>query len=840
MFFRKIASLFGRSHAADMKKFRELFERFQQILTNNNLVLELISELEDKLGGEYIFDINYLKDVTDRLSKAVYIVTASLNVITENRNKQLFTRQTAIQEELDRILKGRSALTGGNQVIGYSDPNSDMMELVGGKNANLSEIRNRLGLATPDGFIITTTAFNRFMHDNRLWQEIRGLYEAHIESNRDIAAYDRAVDELVLKARVSSKTAWAVDEQLELLQRKYSDRFSLAVRSSALGEDLSGHSYAGQFDSFLNCTRDHVIASYKKVIASRFKHRVVEYAGDMVFKEDELPMAVGVQVMIDADVAGVAYSVDPSGEYPEYMNVSASYGSGADIVGGTADADLLRIHRLDSSQYEILRIGRKTGDRDRSGSGEQRSICLDDARIIELSEEVLMLERYFKRPVDVEWCFAPEGKLYILQCRPLKTSAKTLKRPFNRSKDLANKPVIMKELGQVAQRGITAGRVKLVNEDDDPEEFPPGAIAVTKFTTPRLTAIIRRAAAIITDIGSPSGHMATVAREFGVPTIVNTGEATKTMKDGLEVTVDAEENVIYKGIVKELLAYKAEAEDIYQDLPEYRMLRQILRRVSPLYMINPNSPDFTPENCRTYHDIVRFSHEKAVKCLINLNISSSEFRGVETRELILTIPLGLHIIDLGGGLVSKEEKAELNSVEDIRSLPLHAILSGLVAPGVWSTQPMNLGFGDLISSLTRFSTTDRGAAYRGQNLAVVSDHYANISLRLGYHFNVIDTYVSDNVDDNYVYFRFVGGVTETERRHLRALLIKKILEKLNFRVTLRGDLVVGRLKKLSRDNVVEILEEIGRLIGFTRQLDTQMQSEQSIAESLEIFMKGRK
>ena len=121
--------------------------------------------------------------------------------------------------------------------------------------------------------------------------------------------------------------------------------------------------------------------------------------------------------------------------------------------------------------------------------------------------------------------------------------------------------------------------------------------------------------------------------------------------------------------------------------------------------------------------------------------------------------------------------------------------------------------------------TDRGAEYRGQNLAVITGNYANISLRLGYHFNVIDTYVSESVDDNYIYFRFVGGVTENERRHLRAVLLKEILEKLDFNVTVSADLVVARLKKVAEKEMKAILEQTGRLIGFTRQLDTQMVSE---------------
>jgi pyruvate,water dikinase len=470
----------------------------------------------------------------------------------------------------------------------------------------------------------------------------------------------------------------------------------------------------------------------------------------------------------------------------------------------------------------------------------QREIpCLTDEQVVRLAETVLILDRYFKRPVDLEWCYDERGDLYILQCRPLQLKLQH-KPPQNRVQALANIPVLMRRQGQIAQRGIAAGRVRVVDEDDNASDFPVGAIAVTRYTTPRLAAIIRRAAAIITDVGSSTGHMATVAREFGVPMIANTGNATSVLAEGSEITVDAEENVIYEGVVKELLAYEAEAEDVYRDLREYHILRQLLRRISPLHLVDPNNSAFTARNCRTYHDIVRFSHEKAVKILINLNMSSRRFRGIESRELKLQIPLGLHVIDLGGGLAPDVGARAINSIDLVRSAPMRAILKGLTAPGTWSTQPMQLGIGDIMTSLTRYSMTDRGAAYQGQNLAVISDKYANISLRLGYHFNVIDTYLSENVDDNYIYFRFVGGVTENERRHLRAILIKAILEKFNFRVTVTGDLVVARLKKLEFGEARRVLEEIGRLIGFTRQLDTQMRSEQSIAECFRAFFEGSK
>jgi len=844
--FGKIFGFFRRPRTANLSEFRELFGRFQQILRNNNRVLEIISELEDKLGGEYIFDIHYLRDAVDQISDAVYIVCSSLNVIADNRYRELFSRQTAIHEELNSILEGQPVLKSGSLVVDFDNVDSDMAELAGGKNANLGEIKNHLKLLTPDGFIITAAAYSSFMAHNELWPQIEALRAKYLGEHPDADSYDRAIDDLFDKSRVPQDVTRAMNSHLEKLQKQYPKYLRLALRSSAYGEDAEGRSFAGQFNSLLNRSANDLLASYPKVIAGRFKHRVIEYAGDSIFDINALPMAVGVQVMIEAQAAGVAYSADPSGEFPESLTVSAVYGLGTGVVGGTSEVDQFKISRLDPTLIESHRIGHKdkrvvvakdSGTASETVPDDLRdAACLTDSQITALAERVLMLERYFKRPVDVEWCFAEDGQLYILQCRPLKLPPRPV-RSLNPMTDLAGTLVMMKKQGQVAQRGITAGRVRQVHEDDDPGKFPIGGIAVTRYTTPRLTSIIRKASAIITDIGSPTGHMATVAREFGVPMIVNTGDATRILTNGMEITVDAEENVIYRGIVKELLEYKLEAEDVYRDLREYHMLRQILRRVSPLNMIDPTKSEFAAKNCRTYHDIVRFSHEMAVRLLINLNISSRRFRGVETRELQLPIPLGLHMIDLGGGLAASGRSKSITSVDDIVSTPMHAIITGLVAPGVWSTRPLQLGFGDLVSSLTRYSMADRGAVYRGQNLAVISDHYANISLRLGYHFNVIDTYVSENVDDNYVYFRFVGGVTETERRQLRAMLIRDILEKLNFVVTLRGDLVVARLKKLAQEDALEILQEIGRLIGFTRQLDTQMRSEQSIAESLEIFFK---
>jgi pyruvate,water dikinase len=844
--FSKIANLFRRRPTGNLNEFRELFERFQQILNGNNRVLTLMSELDDKFSGEYIFDINYLEHVVKELSQSVHLVISNLNIIAGNRYRELFSRQSAIEEQLDDILEGHPFASQKVMVVDYRDFDVEVVELTGSKNAKLGEIRNRLQMRTPEGFAITTAAYRSFMEYNDFWTKIRILYDKHFQEGRlDGKAYDSALDDLFRHARLPAELTSSINKQLALLRERLSGAKGLAVRSSAYGEDRLGQSFAGQFASFLNCRDQDVLQIYPRIIASRMKYGVLAYGGQGVLEREELPMALGVQQMIAARSAGVVYSVEPSGELPNCLAISATFGLGSDIVGGTVDSDYYRVSRLDPTHVVSRRIGRKSTQVVPARPLGVTTIlvaeelceqpCLTDSQLVEVAEAALMLDRYFNRPVDIEWCFDKEGSLYILQCRPLKLNKQAYARPSDRAAALAVAPVLMRGRGEVAQRGIAAGRVRHVQEEDDPGSFPMGAIAVTRYTSPRLAAIIRKAAAIVSDIGSPTGHMATVARELGVPMIVNTANATALLADGAEVTVDAEEGVVYGGIIKELLTYGAEAEDVYRDLKEYRILRQLVRRISPLHLIDPNSADFSARNCQTYHDIARFSHEMAVKILIDLNVSSRRFRGVETKELKLDIPLGLRVIDMGGGLDSEPGARQVDSIDKIRCRPLQALLTGMVAPGAWSTQPIRLGFGDLVSSLTRYSMTDRGAEYQGQNLAVVTGNYANISLRLGYHFNVIDTYISESTDDNYIYFRFVGGVTETERRHLRAVLLREILTRLNFNVRVNADLVVARLKKQGEKELLVVLTKIGRLIGFTRQLDTQMVSEESIAEGVRTF-----
>jgi pyruvate,water dikinase len=172
--------------------------------------------------------------------------------------------------------------------------------------------------------------------------------------------------------------------------------------------------------------------------------------------------------------------------------------------------------------------------------------------------------------------------------------------------------------------------------------------------------------------------------------------------------------------------------------------------------------------------------------------------------------------------------------EALRSAPMLALWSGLCTPGVWNTQPVGVNWRTFMASATSV-TVNRST---GRNLAVVSDSYVNLSLNLGYHYNMVDAFLCDDRDANHVYFRFVGGASDSKHRTRRAMVIREILEQLDFSARQSADLVVARLRKRPRAETESRLAAIGRLIGFTRQLDALMHSEAAALRFVDAFLRG--
>jgi len=824
--------------------FVSLFHTFQRILELNNRILEVMADMGDKLGGDYVFDRQYINSSCRQMTNLVHELIYHFNALAPKKYSALDGIFRSINIDIEEELAGRLVIPQSEYVMPYEIISRDFADVVGGKNANIAEIKNRLGLAVPEGFAITTRAFKSFFDYNDFQAKVEGILNAWEDAELTSEAASKEIMDLIKSGSIEPQFQRAVEKALKHLRHITGIRsLFLAVRSSAMGED-SEHSFAGQYLSLLNRPEQDLLQCYKDVLASAYSPFAMEYRRQKGFSVYEVAMAVACQCMVDARISGVLYSLDPLDPTSEVMVISATWGLGVPVVSGKTNADRFTVSRESPYDVKGLDIVRKTerfvakerGDCEFQPVIEemQTRMCLTEEQIRDIAEAGIMIERYYKYPQDIEWAIDQKNQLHILQARPLNIKAQMSQVVCDISSVTEKYPVIFSGRGIIVQNGIATGKVFMVQSDGDLDNFPNGAILVARETSPRFAKVARKANAIITDVGTSTGHMATISREFRIPTIVNTGMATEILKPGQEITLDAEENVVYEGRIKEL-CYYGFMEDAFEETYEYRLLRRVLKKITPLNMVDPYDKDFNPSGCRTYHDITRFVHEKAVEELIDINNDRHPDAEAKRKKLKLEIPLDLIIIDIDGGLKETIDSSTITT-DQIQSVPMRSFLEGLSAPGSWSREPMSVDFGSFMSSLTRtFSSHLVSPRYVGQNLAVISGEYANISLRLGYHFNMIDAYIGNQINDNYAYFRFLGGVTDPIRRSRRAKFIYEALSQNDFNVDLRGDLVIGRIKKLGPQLMERKMALLGQLVGFTRQLDVQMNSDRQIVKFIREF-----
>ncbi len=814
-------------------------EVFRDLLSQNNRVLELIGDAGEKLGGDYLFDSQYLRWLDRELAAAVQTVVQDLRRIAPGRHADLQEAYQRIRSAVGASLSARPVAPDGPLVLDLRRVGTEQAGRVGEKMARLGEVGSRLGAAIPRGFVVTAHAFARIVAD----PDVAALIARAPDADADLTEISAALRQAVGSRKLPS----GVKNEIKHALGGFGRQARFAVRSSATGED-GELSFAGMHTSLMNVPRGEVPEAYLRVVASLFDERPLRYRRH---HHDPLPgaaMAVGCMLMVPAVAGGVAYSLDPSAPQKDEVLVSAAWGLGGTVVEGTGASDAFRVSRQPPHAVLDRRLAVKETMQVPDGRGGVRTVevpaaertaaCVSDPVLTELAALVLTIERHMRYPQDVEWAVDEEGRLWVLQARPLRLSAPPPVRSRDVQRATAGHRVLMRDRGDVACRGIGAGRVVLAEPGMSLESFRPGSVLVARYPSPGLSAFVAMASAVVTDAGAPTGHLATIAREHRVPAIVNAQDATALLRPGMEVTVDAEENAVYAGVVRELIRYGLLQSDVYSDTQEFRTLRSMLAGIAPLNLREPGTPGFAPGACRTYHDIIRFAHETALTELSDLSGLDLGRRDERLRRLDLDIPLDLLLVDVGGGLAPGVGGGVVPPA-GLTCEPLRLLLDGLTEPGVWATAPADMDLAGFLASATRSTAlTMPGAVAVERNLAIISGNYLNLSLRLGYHFNVIDCYLGEGEEDSYLLFRFVGGVTELTRRERRATLLGDILSHFDFAVDRTGDLVVARLNNASRPVVEQRLRMVGRLVGFTRQLDIQLRDEESVRRFTEEFLRG--
>ncbi|HEY8470660.1 MAG TPA: phosphoenolpyruvate synthase [Longimicrobiales bacterium] len=437
--------------------------------------------------------------------------------------------------------------------------------VAGGKGANLGEM-TRAGLPVPPGFVITVDAYRRFYEAGGVGDEVSALLERlDVDDPVQLQRTAESLRSLIRRARVPRDVRAAIlDAYRALSEHAGVDEAFVAVRSSATVEDTAQFSFAGMFESFLNVRGgDELIRRVKDCWASAFGARVLFYRIKQGMRE-EAPIAVIVQKMVNAEKSGVLFTVDPGTNDPTLLVIEAAWGLGEVVVGGQVTPDHYEVNK------ETLEIVRKTpgykefmltrdeetGENVRVELPEERAKApvLSDDEVRALAELGRKDEAHYGLPQDAEWAIE-DGMIYFVQTRPVTTlreRAEPRKRAeapppaaeAARAEESADR-VLVRGLG--ASPGIASGIVRVLASPQDGGKLQHGEILVTTRTAPDWVPIMRRAAAIVTDAGGMTSHAAIVSRELGVPCIVGARDATRTLRDGMMVTVDAREGTVRPG-----------------------------------------------------------------------------------------------------------------------------------------------------------------------------------------------------------------------------------------------------------------------------------------------------
>jgi pyruvate,water dikinase len=832
-----------------MATFRTRYASFKALLQVNSELLQLISDIEEKLRGEDIFGMAYVRS---QASRCVFCAARMIQNLEELSGRKF----PALTDVLDGIQNGIRELMDQQQpqvkdfVLPFDRITREMVDFVGGKIANLGEAANRVHLPIPRGYAITTAAYHRILQVNNLLDGIKKANMALDAADpQSILEVSRQIQDLFLEAVIPEDLVDAVSEAHQRLAeecgRSLSD-LKVSMRSSAIGED-GDLSFAGQYLSVLNVAPDKVISVYRQIIASLYTPRAVTYRLHRGIPAEEVAMSTACLEMVPSVASGVTYSRHPFQIIEDHVIINAVWGLGPYAVDGKVTPDSYTLSKDDPPEILGAKIASKpvrlVGQADGSLVEEpvtaalQRRPCLTEFHLKTLAGYTVALERHFQRPQDVEWALDSVGRLFILQTRPLQMIGRSTQ-PQD-AEAIAGRQVVISG-GDVACPGVGCGPAHIVRSDDDLLSFPDGGILVAASPNPKYFIVMPKARAIVTDTGSITGHMASLAREFMVPAVLNTGKATKAITAGAEVTVDAYSGRVYLGKVPELLDIKIHKGEFMKDSPVFKRLKKVADLIVPLNLIDPKSEVFQPRNCRTIHDIMRLAHEFSYRAIFEFSRLASDV-GRLSYKLEARLPLDLHIIDLGGGL--KEVAAGACSVtpEQIASTPFKALLNGLLHEDVAATEPRPVDLKGFISVMSEQMLTPTNIAmerFGDKSYAIISDTYVNFSSRVGYHYSVVDAYSGKTVTKNYINFQFKGGAADDVRRSRRSRGIAKVLQSLGFIVDTKADVVTARFQKHPAGAIEEALEHLGRLLQFTRQMDMLMQSEASVTMLAECFLNG--
>ena len=799
--------------------FRKRYAAFQKLLSRDRECHRLLAELEDIYYNARQVDINRVRQLYGKFSAAVAGMLTALMELAPGQYKNLHDYYRKFDFYIRFALAPSKLITAPPYILQVGKNYTNDC-LTGGKGLHLSQLSHAIRLPVPRGFIISTSAWNGIVRENNLRSEIDiQLAQADIRDTASLVEISRTLSRYVSQAAIPASLEKEILSSVKKLASEHPDS-AFAVRSSAVGED-STLSFAGQYRSLLCVPRENILDAYRQVLISKYSPSALLYRIVHGLDDEDTPMAVIVLVMVDARVSGVVTTGNPSDSADVSTLVHSVTGLGENLMGGKAVPSTYEIGEIDGERRII---------RDTSGKGIND---ISDSQLGLLADWSRQVSEYYGTPQEIEWSMDKNNNIYLLQARTLNLE---VKRDSEFTPDLSGLPLIFKG-GITASPGICCGRAFHLSGSLEPANISDDAVLICDVTPPSLVTLLPRLKGVIAREGSVADHFASVAREFRIPFLVQAGEVCRKITEGENITLNAGDLSVYKGQTNLEEYYRRNRMPQSIETPLQRALKMVIDFTSPLNLTDPSSEEFRPEKCRSLHDVIRFSHEKAVQAMF-MRSSDSFLRKPKSRHLQTEIPLHLNIIDVGGGIASAGSGKSEITLGDITSLPLQILWKGLSHPNIHWHDHAHYDWQNYDTIALAGGITPKESSSLA-SFCLISAEYLNVNIRFGYHFTLIDCLCGDTPEENYILLRFAGGGGTSVGKDLRLLFISRVLSRLNFGCEQTGELLDARLMRYSRDDTADRLEHVGRLLGAVCLLDMVLTDEAAIDDMIEKFFREK-
>lgn len=785
---------FKENHEGSLVRFRT--ETLRNLADKSTKSLKILSDLKADLNHAKRFS-SRIKRPVRRVIEEVLLMSEELNLITGNRHQDLYKVIFRIKKGTEDLFKDHDVSNIPIAVSLENDFASDP-KVCGNKASGLAALWAEFESGIPESFVVTSAGYKLFTDREDPGERIRLL----LEDDLDLKDYDLAevrasrIRSCIEKAEVPGEVKKAISGFAERIDPSKTAKW--AVRASFVDEN-GDHSFAGQFDNFVDVGFKDLETAYKQVIAGKFSAKALMYRAMSGFREIKTPMAVLFTVMSPLKLKGTIETIDLNSETEKTVVVNYHASDLKSTVSVYFHAD----------KNQNLYFSKITGD---SYDNLEKSHLIQEA-----AEKAWKARNRLGFDISLEWGVDDDNRLVFIQCKKIRLNNKS---SFLYVPD-SDSPLLTSG-GKTLFPGKAEGNIVFLESVKDIGKVTKGCVVLIKKPEEFLVPVLPLVSSVLIVDADPLDPVLSLIKDLSIPCIYQLGDEADKLFDKNIVSIDATGRKIFNGVKWPNLRESVLAR--INTRTKIKGQSSLYDYILKLNLKNPDSPTFKAKLCGSVCDILWYIQEKASAAIFEFCDTYKKNNGLKSYRIKTDLPLNLQVIELDSSFCKTQGR--LNIPENISSKTFMALWSGISDKRLFWPKRWERKMADTPSEFSEIVLGGNKGPRRKKDLnyIMLSKDYINLNARISFHYVMIDCAAGPGVENNHIHFRFRDGGGSYESRKLCACFLERVLQHQGFGVERKQDIVNAWYRFFPEEDTLAKLEMTGRLIVCARELDAVLRN----------------